>query len=208
MHQREVNWGKECHLIGGCRLNGPRGTSTPFCRHPPILASQEQLALRGLKHITYSETCLERPPSDERPPSVLHLAIFKSEPKWLLDILKFSQTWPKVSHYRPFIDMKEYFMWSMLALPHSTEEPTDQYHIWDPIYTLSLPKSNTAPYDEHLMLTRISHVQVLKTSAQCRAANMVDTQCVISMAQMCIFYLKFVVLHKEMCSHLYLLFTE
>jgi hypothetical protein len=41
--------GKECLSIGGCRLNGLRGTSSPFCRHPPILASQEQLALRGLR---------------------------------------------------------------------------------------------------------------------------------------------------------------
>jgi hypothetical protein len=48
MHPWEVHWGKECLLIGGCRLNGLRGTSSPFCRHPPILASQEQLALRGL----------------------------------------------------------------------------------------------------------------------------------------------------------------
>jgi hypothetical protein len=28
--------------------NGLRGTSSPFCRHPPILASQEQLAPRWL----------------------------------------------------------------------------------------------------------------------------------------------------------------
>jgi hypothetical protein len=48
MRQLEVHWGKECLSIGGCRLNGLRGTSSPFCRHPPILASQEQLALKGL----------------------------------------------------------------------------------------------------------------------------------------------------------------
>jgi hypothetical protein len=32
-HQWEVHWGKECLSIGGCRLNGLRGTSSPFCRH-------------------------------------------------------------------------------------------------------------------------------------------------------------------------------
>jgi hypothetical protein len=37
-------------LSGGCRLNGLWGMSSPFCRHPPILASQEQLALRVLIH--------------------------------------------------------------------------------------------------------------------------------------------------------------
>jgi hypothetical protein len=46
MQQWEVHWGKVCLSIGGCRLNGLRGTSSPFCRHPPILASQEQLALK------------------------------------------------------------------------------------------------------------------------------------------------------------------
>jgi hypothetical protein len=51
-HQWEVHWGKECLSIGGCRLNGLRGTSSPFCWHPPILASQEQLALRGLRAST------------------------------------------------------------------------------------------------------------------------------------------------------------
>ena len=45
----EVCCGKGFDLIGGCRLNGLWGTSSPFCRHPPILASQEQLALRRLK---------------------------------------------------------------------------------------------------------------------------------------------------------------
>ena len=34
---------KECLLIGGCRLNGLRGTSSKFFRHPPILASQDHL---------------------------------------------------------------------------------------------------------------------------------------------------------------------
>jgi hypothetical protein len=44
-----VHCGKHSLLIGGCRLNGLRATNSPFCRHPPILASQEQLAaLRGL----------------------------------------------------------------------------------------------------------------------------------------------------------------
>ena len=49
MHHWEVHWGKECLSIGGCRLNGLRGTSSPFCRHPPIIASQEKLAPKGLK---------------------------------------------------------------------------------------------------------------------------------------------------------------
>jgi hypothetical protein len=49
MHQWEVNWGKACLLIGWCWMNGLWGTSSPFCRHPPILASQEQLALKGLR---------------------------------------------------------------------------------------------------------------------------------------------------------------
>jgi hypothetical protein len=47
MHPWEVHWGKECLSIGGCQLNGLRGraanglrgTSSPFCRHPSILAS-------------------------------------------------------------------------------------------------------------------------------------------------------------------------
>jgi hypothetical protein len=38
--------------------NGLRGTSSPFCRHPPILASQDQLALRGL--ITAPKSRLKR----------------------------------------------------------------------------------------------------------------------------------------------------
>jgi hypothetical protein len=47
MQQWEVHCGKECLLIGECRLNGLWGTSSAFCWHPQILASQEQLALRG-----------------------------------------------------------------------------------------------------------------------------------------------------------------
>jgi hypothetical protein len=47
----EVHCSKKYLLIGGCRLNGLRGTSSlPFCQHPPIVASQEQLALTVLTH--------------------------------------------------------------------------------------------------------------------------------------------------------------
>ena len=48
MYQSEVHWNETCLLIGGCWLNGLRGMSSPFHRHPTILASQEHLALRGL----------------------------------------------------------------------------------------------------------------------------------------------------------------
>ena len=44
----EVNCGKQCPLIGACRVNGLLVPHSPFWRHPLILASQHQLALRGL----------------------------------------------------------------------------------------------------------------------------------------------------------------
>ena len=37
------NCGKKCLLVGGCWMYGKRVTSSPYHRHPPILASQEQL---------------------------------------------------------------------------------------------------------------------------------------------------------------------
>ena len=52
MHQLGVHSGIECLSIGGCRLNGLQGMSSPFCQHPPILASQEQLALKGVKQLS------------------------------------------------------------------------------------------------------------------------------------------------------------
>ena len=54
MHQWGDHYGKECFFIDGCRLNGLQGTSSPFCWHPPILAWQEQLALRGLVVCPYA----------------------------------------------------------------------------------------------------------------------------------------------------------
>ena len=48
MQYWEDYWGKKCLLMGGCWTNGLRWMSSSSFQHPPILTSQEELALRGL----------------------------------------------------------------------------------------------------------------------------------------------------------------
>ena len=43
---------EKCLLMGGCRMYGLQGMSSPYMRHPPILASQEQLALRRVYQVS------------------------------------------------------------------------------------------------------------------------------------------------------------
>ena len=57
IHQWELHCGKECLSIGIYQLNGLRGMSSPFCRYPPILPSQEQLALRELTLLAPQGLC-------------------------------------------------------------------------------------------------------------------------------------------------------
>jgi hypothetical protein len=55
MQQREINWGEN---VFGCQIYELLGMSSPYIRHPPILAAQEQLALRGLITVKWEETFL------------------------------------------------------------------------------------------------------------------------------------------------------
>ena len=49
IHQWELNWAQKCHLMGGYQMYVLQGRSSLYVWHPPILALQEQLALRGLR---------------------------------------------------------------------------------------------------------------------------------------------------------------